>query len=182
MSVYKKENKFYSLLILLLSLFIIFLFIFPKFSSINERYIKNDELKNEQENVEKTLINLNDIKNNLTEEQSLEVLKYSKWFSEDEMLYYIMDFVNNQNLINPSEYIKIRSISFEKPILNELWFNETQISIDADYSSEDILLNFIDNLTDKSNAYTFFVTQLNLWENLNSFRWINLNLRYFFKE
>jgi len=181
MAIYKKENKFVSLILILISFVILILIILPKFWEINEKNLIKAEIIKKKDYIEKELNNLNEIKK-IAEKNKDEYLKYSSGFTEDEILNYLMDHTHNKPKFNSNEYIKINNISIEKSRLNELWFNEIWLNIDISYSSVKKLLDFIDYLTDRKNKYSFFITKLNI--DMNSIEQsgsIKLNLRYFYK-
>lgn len=184
MSVYKKENKFYSLLVILLSLFILFLYTFWKIGDINEKLIENDLLIEQQKNVEEKLIDLNVKKEKISWWEKLnEIHKYRNLFTEDEMLIYLKDKSIEVSSRSPSSFMRIKSISFEEPYVWELGFNESNITLTADFSNINVLKNFLDYLTDMNSDYTFIITNFSLPSNYKkwSLKWVSIPLKYMHK-
>jgi len=93
-------------------------------------------------------------KKDILSQQEL-VQKYTRWFSENELIDFIYGYAEkmNQNVT----HILIKNINFSAPQKNEIGFWEVQINIAAQVSSERIMRQFLDFLTVNNTEYAFFM-------------------------
>lgn len=190
MSIIQKENKILSVLLLFFSLFIIIFFIKDLFYKVQEnRAIKSENeailskkvaelekinsIKNKLDNIWK----INKKSGKLTSEQkdSLEMLKFSQNFKEDEMLLYIKDYANNFNKQADEEMISIKSLTFSKPVKSELGFLETKINISAKVANEETMKTFLNFLIWDNSKYKFFITEFSFPNSGNHWA-LNINI------
>ena len=180
MSVYEKDNKFLSYLIILISLFIIVLFTKDQFNVIQENLDSKSSYGNELKLKREKLNSLNEIKNELyikdSEEKSKkskDVEKYSFPFSENEMIDYFYWYV--ESLDPTSNELKIKSITFSEWIKNEIWFKESNINLNVTVVDKNAMIKFLDFLIDDKSKYKFFINNFS-YPNDQKEWWFNLSV------
>ena len=174
MSILKKENRLLSIVLVLISFFIIIFFIKDMFYTMQEnKTILNENnkiLEEKQEELKKLNqakkrlestknIDKNSLKLTDSQKESLEILKISKTFKEDEILLYLKNYAENFNKQADEELIVIKSLNFSKPQESELGFLETKINISAKVANNDVMKTFLKFLTGEKSKYKFFITE-----------------------
>jgi hypothetical protein len=105
MSIYNNNNKFVSYLIILATLFILFLFTKDKVSSIQENLDLRDTYKTSLNESKTKLTELNNLKNKLANSQD-KIDKYNVEIKEDELINYIYTSIEKTNGINGISTVK----------------------------------------------------------------------------
>lgn len=154
MSYIKNNNKFVSYLIILFSLFILFLVTYNQYEVLQV----NLDIKNNLEFNKKA--KLEEIEKNKTIENKLKsdiniTKKYLVNVSEDEIVKYIFDYVENYNSDNSKIYIS--DISLTKWVINDLWFLESDINLSLNVSNYDTMKRFLDFFVSPNSKYNFFI-------------------------
>jgi hypothetical protein len=108
MSVYKKNNKFISYLIILLSLFILVLVTKDEIIEFQQNSDENEVYNIKLEEKKSKLLELNNLKNRLSE-SSNNISKYNVIIKEDEIIDYIYTFV--ENISTNEEIVIVKNIS-----------------------------------------------------------------------
>ncbi len=176
------RKRFYSYLIILISLFILIFWTRNLYYSIQEhsdeweifktKIIKEKESLTElQAIISKINKNEKDIKGNLD--------KYLIHFDEKELLKYLYDYAENNNL-------KPRSISFSEWSVGDLWFKLWQVNLSIWFPNEASMLKFIGFVIDKNAKYTFFLDSFSypdFWSinKINTNKQMTFNLKIYYK-
>ena len=181
MSVYKKDNKFTTLLVVLISLFILIFFTKDMFYSMQEKLDLKSGLELEKIDKNKQLEKLEILEAELDSgDRKTEINKFLKSFSEDELILYLHDYLEDIN--SEDSMIIIRNLNIEEPKDSELWFKEVNVSIDVKITNIEILKTFLDFLTSDKSRYTFFINDFSFKNDWR--RWmsnITIPLRLFYK-
>ncbi len=160
MQIANKNNKLYGYIIILISLFIVVLFTRNQISSmqvkLDEKEQKEIELQTKRDELQK----LNDIKSKI-ETESSDIDKYVNKISEDELINYIYSKVEEDNLKYADWVTTIRSLSISKWELNEIWFYESNVTLNLRVPSEDRMFKILDFFIDKDSSYKFFIESFN---------------------
>jgi len=185
MSILQKDNEFLSLLIWLFAFFIFVFFTTNIYSDIQlnleENKIKTEKLSD----LDKKLINLNNLKADLEDKSNLQSKKIKKFisnFSEDKIISYINTYIDDVIKEEWSEILFLDSISFSENKKSEIWFREIKIDLKiSKIRDKYVLNNLLDYLTSDSNEYGFFITELNFpFEKSGPYK-INIPLKMYVK-
>ncbi len=164
MSVYNKNNKFVSYLIILISLFIVVLFTKDIVKSIYENIDLKDNYTIKLDEKKDKLSKLNDLQNKLINSKE-DIAKYMLEIKEDEIIDYIYSSIEKINIekikwenINTEKWITyVRAITISEPVDTELWFKETLINIDLKVPNEVKMKEVLDTFISKESKYNFFI-------------------------
>lgn len=149
----KAKYTFLSYLFIAITIFIVIVIskdlIIQTFSSSEQlKQIKNSiEWKNQEYAQFLTL------KNSLDKWES-EIPNFSKFlihFSEDEILEYFYNYANNH-----ISTMAIKNLWLTSWSINEFWFHEANINIQADFQKEQDMIDFL-NFVLKSEKYNFYI-------------------------
>lgn len=168
MSIYNKNNKFVSYLMILISLFILVLFTSDKIKQIYQ----NIDLKDTYTinlNDKKTKLNeLNKLKNSLANSKA-DLEKYNVTIKEDELIDYIYSSIEKTNNRNGVSIVK--NVTISEPTETELWFKETSINVNLRVPSEDKLKEIINLFLSKNSKYHFYISSFSypMWETQENF-------------
>lgn len=151
------KYKFLTYLFLLLSIFVVLLFSKDFYLNILENNKQRDILT--QKLAEKTseYNKLANIKSDI-ETWKVKDINFDKFlskFSEDELVQYFYSYVT----LNPTK-LRIESISFDEWLLNEFWFKEWKIELNATFSTEKDMIDTISYLIN-SEKYNLYVHEFN---------------------
>jgi len=181
MSIPNNNTKFTAMLLVLLALFIFVFFTKGYYSTLISTMSSHDENKKTHaqqlseieilEKKQKELKKLDGSNNN-------EIWKYLQQFNEDEIIKEIYNYSTNYS---KNGEMKIISVSLSEPIVNELWFNESNISIAARVGNKEVMIDFLDFLI-KDSKYKFYLNSFSLPEDKNKFFNIQVPLTLFYKE
>lgn len=155
MSVYKKNNKFISYIIILVALFILVLITKGQFEVLQE---KLDVKETQTISLAEKRAKLDELNNKKVElsKSSEDIDKYTMEIKEDEIIDYIYSYVEN---INDKDGITIiKSISISDPEDTEMWFRETNITLNLSVPNEEKIKKILDFLTSSESKYKFFVS------------------------
>lgn len=178
----KSNQKVYWYIIVLISFFII---VFVTKSQIYKMQI-NLDTKSEKEATkqEKRLENeeLESIKEKYKSDEA-ELSKYSTSFSQEDFMNYIYSYIETLNQESSDNlYTIIKSLSFWKSKLNELWFNEVQVNLIMEVPNEQELKSILKFLTDQNSKYKIFIDSLSYeFDNPDKSETISLPLKIFYK-
>ena len=183
MNTLQKDNKFLSLLI---GLFAFFIFVFFTTNIYAEMQWNLEENKWKTEkllNLDSKLSNLNSLKNNLEDRsnsQSKKIKKFTSKFSEDRLVSYINNYIEETNKDDINLFLD--SISFSENKKSEIWFREIKIDLKiSKIKNKYILNNLLDYLTSTSSEYSFFITELNFpFEKSGQYK-VNIPLKMYIK-
>lgn len=174
MSIYKKENKFVWLLILLASFFVLIFFTQNMFYSMQEKLDLESELSIKNDGKTAELSKLESLEKDLASwEKQSEISRFTESFSEDEIISYLHNYVENIN--TQDSMIIIRDLSIEKPVDWELGFKEINVNLNIKVTNEEILKVFLDFLTSPDSKYSFFITDFS-FSNDKKFGSFNVNI------
>jgi len=155
MSVYNKNNKFISYLIILATFFIVVLFTKDQIIKIQENRDLRDTYNIELEAKKTQLSEINE-KRTMLNNSSENIDKYILEIKEDEIIDYLYSYIEETNKRNWVSIIK--NISISDPKDTELWFKETLITLDLLVPSEEKLKRTLEFLTSSKSKYNFFIT------------------------
>lgn len=149
----KTKYSLLTYLFLLLTVFIIFTFTKSFYADIVENKDKirilNEQIKTKSEEYDK----IAKIKSQI-ESWTVKDINFDKFlvnFSEDELLEYFYSYSNNH--VNN---LKIESLNLSEWKLNEFWFNEAKIELQATFNSEQDMIDMINFLL-KSEKYNLYI-------------------------
>lgn len=160
----KNNSKIWSYFIILIALFIIVLVIknqiFDIQANLDQKTEQTKKLKDLKDEVKK----MGELKEKLEKDKDSEVNKYLENIKEDEIIDYIYREVENINLNQDGDrnQIKIKNISISKWEKNELWFLESNISLNLWVESENKLKKLLDFFNDKNSKYKFFISSFSM--------------------
>lgn len=158
----QKNNKFISLLIALLSFFILVFFTTSYYSEMQLNIDENESKKDSLISLNKKLNELNNLKNDLNDKDkqiTKDLKKFSSEFKEDEVLLYVNEYIEKINISNWNVALSLENISFNEPVKSELWFREVWIELKIKSIDKNFLTSFIDYLVSSENKYSFFITK-----------------------
>lgn len=158
MSVYNKNNKFVTYLIILASFFVLILFTKGEVLKIQENIDLKDTYKIELETNKGKLSEINTKKIELNN-SSENIDKYELDIKEDEVIDYLYSYIEETNRKNGVAIIKSISISDSKD--TEMWFKETTINLNLLVPSEEKLKMILSYLTSPKSKYNFFISNFN---------------------
>ena len=168
MSIYNNNNKFVSYLIILASLFILFLFTKDKAQSIYEQLdLKGTYISSLNDNKAK-LTELNNLKNKLVNSQE-KIDKYNVVIKEDELIDYIYSSIDKTN--GRGGMSTVTNITIWKSTETELWFKETLVNIALRVPSEEKMKQIINIFTSDTSKYHFFISSFNFpyWDDSGNY-------------
>lgn len=160
----KNNSKIWSYFIILIALFTIVLVIknqiFDIQANLDQKTEQTKKLKDLKDEVKK----MGELKEKLEKDKDSEVNKYLENIKEDEIIDYIYREVENINLNQDGDrnQIKIKNISISKWEKNELWFLESNISLNLWVESENKLKKLLDFFNDKNSKYKFFISSFSM--------------------
>jgi len=181
MSIPTNNSKFVAMLLVLLSLFIFVFFTKWYYSDLISTMSVYDENKVIHTNTLAELKTLNEKSKELKKLEwstNNEIGKYLQQFSEDEVIREIYNYSTNYS---KNGGMKIISVNMSNPIVNELWFNESKISISARVENKRVMIDFLDFLIQDSK-YKFYINSFNIPKNKEKFFNIQIPLTLFYKE
>jgi hypothetical protein len=150
----KNNNKFVSYLIILFSFFILFLVTFNQYNLLQVNLDTNYTLEAEkQEKLEEIEAN-KDIEQKLKNQENI-TKKYLVEFSENELVEYIFNYVENYN--TDTSKIYITDVTLSEWVKNDLWFLESNVNISANVSNYSTMLRFLDFFASPNSKYNFFI-------------------------
>ena len=156
-----KNNKFLVLLIALFAFFILIFFTRSYYTQMQQSILENDLKIEELDSLNTKLDDLNRLKNDLNDKDKeiTKKLKKFMWnFSEDKLISYINDYIEQTNNSAWDVVLFLDNISFSKSEKSELWFKKVDIDMKIKVSNKYILKNLLDYFTDWENEYSFFIT------------------------
>jgi hypothetical protein len=176
-----QNNKFISLLLVLVS-FVIMIF-FTKWFFYDLQWNLDIHSKNEEKLEEKKeeLSKLKALKDSLAKWKDGEIEKYSANFREDILSAYIYWYVEDTN--GQGWFIAIKDIHFVEGKNNEYWFKEWKLELSIRVSDELTLLRFLSFLISKDSEHKFFIESLSYSEIESSMGGFNISipLKVFYK-
>lgn len=161
MSILQKNNKFLVLLIGLFAFFILIFFTKNFYNELQSNLDDNNTKKEKLENLDSKLDELNKLKidlNDKTKEITKNLKKFTGDFSEDKLILYINNYIEETNKSSGEIVLFLDSISFSAEKKSELWFKEVSIDLRMKISDKNFLNNLLDYLTWDENKYSFFIT------------------------
>lgn len=159
MSLYKKNNKFVSYLIVLLSLFILIIFTKDKIGILQENLDLKETYNLELDESKTELQELNDLKLDLansSKDIAKDIAKYTVEIQEDEIIDYLYSYIEKTN--NSDGLIIVKSLSIWDAVDTEIWFKETTINLNLRVPNENRLKSLLNFLTSSRSKYNFFIT------------------------
>jgi len=165
MSVELKNNQFLSYLVVLLALFILILFTKDQIMNIQSNSDQVEQLNAEytkaratQEEFKKIELEVED-KDSETQRYLIEDENGKSWFSEDEMVNYFYSYADS--IQSGSWSLTIKSVHISPISENEMWFLESNISLNVEVSNEKVMKALLDYLIDQDSKYRFFIESFN---------------------
>ncbi|MDD3646126.1 MAG: hypothetical protein PHH06_01830 [Candidatus Gracilibacteria bacterium] len=157
MNINKNDNKFTSLLIFLVSLFVLVFFTKNMFYEMQAKQDTKESLEAELQVKDDELAKLESLEKDLKSgDKKQEIARFVEGFSEDEMLTYLHTYIEEIN--GENGLIVINSLSFTEAKEGELGFKELGVTVNAKVSNIEILKTFLSFLTSKDAKYTFYVS------------------------
>lgn len=156
-----KNNKFLVLLIALFAFFILVFFTKNYYIKMQESILENDSRLEKLESLNLKLDELNKLKNDLNDEDKeiTKTLKKFMWdFSEDKLILYINDYIEETNNSAGEIVLFLENISFSTAQKSELWFKKVDIDLKMEVTNIYILKNLLNYLNSIENEYSFFIT------------------------
>lgn len=155
MSVYKKNNKFVSYLIVLIALFILVLVTKDQLFLLQER-LDVKETNNQILNEKKDVLDKLNKKQDELEASSENIDKYLVEINEEEIIEYI--YSNIEDLNDKQGVTIIKSLTISEPSDTEMGFKETLLKLTLIVPNELKLKKILDFLTLDNPDYNFFIT------------------------
>ena len=179
MTLNKKNNKFVSYLIILLTLFVLIIVTKDKLTVLQENLDLRETYSIELEEKKEKLKWLNDLKNELAN-SSENIDKYIVEIKEDEIIDYIYSYIEKTNTKEGLTIVK--SISISNAVDTEIGFKETTINLNLRVPNENRLKHILDFLTSSNSKYNFFINSFSFpyWSTEWSFN-ISVPLKVLYK-
>ncbi len=155
MSFYSKNNKFFSYLLILISLFIVILVTKTEVMDMQEKLDQVETYNIQLSDTKNKLAELNNLKNELKKSDT-NISKYVTEIKEDEIIDYIYSFVEETN--DQYGITIIKSISISDSTDTEIWFKETLINLNLVVPNEEKLKTILDFFTSSKSKYNFFIS------------------------
>lgn len=181
MSIPTNNSKFVSMLLVLLSLFIFVFFTKWYYSDLisNMSVLDDNEILHAKQLAEIDILEKKQKElKKLDGSNNSEIWKYLQQFNEDEIIREIYSYATNYSR---NGGMKIISISMGEWKKNELWFNESNVSISARVANKAVMIDFLDFLIQDSK-YKFYINSFNVPKNKDKFFNIQIPLTLFYKE
>ena len=181
MSIPTNNSKFVSMLLVLLSLFIFVFFTKWYYSDLisNMSVLDDNEILHAKQLAEIDILEKKQKElKKLDDSNNSEIWKYLQQFNEDEIIREIYSYSTNYSR---NGGMKIISISMGEWKKNELWFNESNVSISARVANKAVMIDFLDFLIQDSK-YKFYINSFNVPKNKDKFFNIQIPLTLFYKE
>jgi len=181
MSIPTNNSKFVSMLLVLLSLFIFVFFTKWYYSDLisNMSVLDDNEILHAKQLAEIDILEKKQKElKKLDGSNNSEIWKYLQQFNEDEIIREIYSYSTNYSR---NGGMKIISISMGEWKKNELWFNESNVSISARVENKAVMIDFLDFLIQDSK-YKFYINSFNVPKNKDKFFNIQIPLTLFYKE
>ncbi len=154
MSIYKKDKKFISYLVILLSLFVLVIFTKAEISYIQENADTKDTIEAELKTETEKLAALNKIEAELKQDDS-ETKRYDVELSEDKLMNYFYGYI--ETIDAEVGTIAIKSLSMNEWKVNEIGFMESAITLNINVSNEAVMKQFLDFTVSSDSEYQFFI-------------------------
>lgn len=179
MWIIKKENKFVSYLIILISLFILFIVTLDQYKIVQENLDNNSNLQAESDQKMDQVKKNDEIRSKIKKDENL-TNKYLISIKEDELIDYIYTYVYNTDSSENS--IKIKGISISESKKNELWFLETDIVLSAKVSNEKTMKRLLDFFVSENSKYKFFIDNFTYPNDWRTWEYtLDIPLKIFYK-
>lgn len=173
------KNKFFSLLLILVWLFIFVVFTKTQFYNLQSNLDLKNIITSEYTQKIGELSKLEELKKSLSTWENKDIEKYIMEFNEDELINYFYAYAQDVSLWDGK--LVIRSLNMDKGTVNEYGFNEGTISLEVRVADEWTLLSLLDFLTGKDSKYSFFIDNFTY---TNSVTWsftVIIPLKVFYK-
>lgn len=154
MWVIKKENKFVSYLIILISLFVLFIFTLEQYKQMQINLDNNLQLLSKS-NEKYQQIQKNDKIREKIKNNEIETNKYLVTIKEDEIIKYIYWYIEDTN--SSENKVEIKSIDISEPKKNDLGFLETDINLSVKVSNDITMKRLLYFFVSESSKYKFFI-------------------------
>lgn len=189
MAVPKNDTKIITMLLILLSLFIIVFFTksfyFELIDSMDENDTKEALYESKKQEVDKLSTDASNLKKTEVDSEQTdsivsnkEIKKYLSRVSEDELIEEIYWFAESYSR-NGWE-VAIRSLWFSQWATNELGFEESLININARVKNTASMKDFLDFITE-NEKYSFFIESFSVPEKTQSYFNIRIPAKVFYK-
>ncbi len=174
-----QNSKFISLLLLLISFFIIVFFTSWVFYNLQWNLDTHWKSIKNLEDKKKELLKLNELKKSLAKGLDKEIEKYAVSFREDQLSAYIYWYIEDTN--GQGWFIAVKDLNFIEGKINEYGFKEGQVEISVRVSDEATLLRFLSFLTSKESQYKFFIENFSYSDTWMWWFNITIPLKIFYK-
>ncbi len=154
MSIYNKNNKFISYLIILFALFVLILWTKDQIMLLQENLDLKETVNLELTEKKDKLNTLNTLKAELLKWTNNSV-KYYTDIKEDELIDYIYSYIEKEN--NQDAISIIKNISISNSEETEIWFKETKINLNIIVDNEEKLKKLLNFLVSEKSQYKFFI-------------------------
>lgn len=181
MSTPTNNSQFWTMLLILLSLFIFIFFTKGYYSDLimTMSVAEENAITHENQNSELKLLETKQKElQKLEGSNNNEIWKYLQQLNEDEVIEEIYGFATNYS---KNGEMKIISMNMWIPIVNELWFNESTVAISARVENKEVMTDFIDFLIEDSK-YKFFLNSFTVPSDKDQFFNIQVPLTLYYKE
>ncbi len=173
-----QNNTFFSYLIILLSIFILFLVTYKQYEELQVNLDEKIILLNNETELKTEINRLNTLENDL-KENNVEVQKYLTEFSENEVIEYIYDYIEKYN--KDGDIIYITDINLSEWVINDLWLKESNINISANVSNIDTMKRFLNFFVSTNSKYNFYIDNFTFPNDSRAWSFnINLPLKIYF--
>lgn len=151
-----KNNKIYSYIIILVSLFILVLFTKDQFTYIQISLDEKSMAETDLAIARARRAELNEIETRLNSGE-INVTQYISEIREDDIIDYIYSQIDRDNLWSMDWIIVVRSLSLQEERVNELGFKELWVTLNLNVPNENRMFRMLDFFVGTNSKYKFFV-------------------------
>ena len=179
MWIIKSNNKFVSYLIILFSLFVLFLVTYNQYEILQENLVVKQDLQIESDDKNKEITKNSEIESKMKNDINI-TKKYLSSVKEEEIIEYIFDYVENYNTDNSKIYLI--DISLSEWSKNDLWFNQSNINLSVNVSNFETMKRFLDFFVAPNSKYNFIIDSFNFPNDWREWSFnLNIPLKIYYK-
>ena len=154
MSIYKKDKKFISYLVVLLGLFVLVIFTKNEIGYMQENLDQKETAEIQLETDKKELSDLNKIESDLKKDDSA-TKRYDITMSEDKLMNYFYSYL--ETISAEVGTISIKSLALSEGKKNEFGFLESTVTLSMNVSNDKVMKQFLDFAVSENAEYQFFI-------------------------
>jgi hypothetical protein len=162
-----KNNKIYSYILLLISLFVLVLFTRWQFTNLQISFDEKEQAEINLQSSRDEVSRLNKIETELNS-SDVNISKYLNNVTEDNIIDYVYSQIERDNISSSDWIISVRSMSLQEEKTNEFWFKEIWIILNLRVPNENRMYRILDFFVWENSKYKFFIESFSYSNNNTS--------------